>query len=62
MSAICDAHKKKVGIELIYNSVHKKFNQLEIRCGRENQHPEKLSLQALGWAVQENGKETRLWP
>ena len=30
MSAICDAHKKKV---------HRKFNQLEIRFGRENQHP-----------------------
>ena len=39
MSAICDAHKKKVGDELLYNSVHRKFNQLEIRCGRENQHP-----------------------
>ena len=33
MSAICDAHKKKVGVELLYNSVHRKFNQLEIRCG-----------------------------
>ena len=39
MSAICDAHKKKVGIELLYNSVHRKFNQLEKRCGRESQHP-----------------------
>ena len=39
MSAICDAHKKKVGVELLYNSVHRKFNQLEIRCGREDQHP-----------------------
>ena len=38
MSAICDAHKKNVGIELLYNTVHGKFNQLEIRCGRENQH------------------------
>ena len=39
MSAICDAHKKNVYVELLYNSVHRKFNQLEIRCGRENQHP-----------------------
>ena len=31
MSAICDAHKKKVDAELLYNSVHRKFNQLEIR-------------------------------
>ena len=31
MSAICDAHKKKVGVELLYNSVHRKFSQLEIR-------------------------------
>ena len=50
MSAICDAHKKKVDVELLYNSVHRIFSQfgdqtswgsdeLEIRCGRENQHP-----------------------
>ena len=38
ISAICDAHKKKVGVELLYNSVHRKFNQLETRCGRESQH------------------------
>ena len=62
MSAICDAHKKKVYVELLYNSVHSKFNQLEIRCGRENPHPERLGPQAPGWAAQENGKETRLWP
>ena len=84
MSAICDAHKK-VGVELLYNSVHRKVNQLEtscgresqhpaewalrplieqleIRCGRENQHPERLGTQAPGWAAQENGKETLLWP
>ena len=42
MSAICDAHKKKVVAELLYNSVHRKFNQLGIRFGRENQHPERL--------------------
>ena len=37
-------------------------DQLETRCGRENQHPERLGPQALGWAAQENGKETQLWP
>ena len=35
----CDAHKKKVDVELLYNTVHRKFNQLETRCGRESQHP-----------------------
>ena len=29
---------------------------------RENQHPERLGPQAPGWATQENGKETQLWP
>ena len=85
MSAICDAHEKKVDVELYYNSVHRKFNlletrcsresqhpaewalrppseQLEIRCGRENQQPERLGPQVPGWAAQENGKETLLWP
>ena len=27
MSAIYDVHKKKVDVELSYNSVHRKFNQ-----------------------------------
>ena len=62
MSVICDAHKKKVGIELLYNLGHRKFNQLEIRSGRENQHPERLGPQAPSWAAQENGKEMPLWP
>ena len=44
MSAIYDAHKKKVDVELLYNSVHRKFNQLEIRCGREDQHPAEGTL------------------
>ena len=48
LNAICDAHKKKVDYELLYNSVHMKFNQLEIRRGRENQHPERLGPQAPG--------------
>ena len=69
----CDAHKKKVGVELLYNSVHRKFNplgirpvrrsdELEIRCGRENQHPEMLGPRAPIWAAQENRKEMWLWP
>ena len=28
------------------------------RCGRENQHPERLGPQSSGWAAQENRKET----
>ena len=47
MSAICDAHKKKVDVELLYNSVHRKFNQLETRCGRKSQHPVEWSLRPL---------------
>ena len=36
------------GRELLYNSVHREFkefwgsDELELRCGRENQHPERL--------------------
>ena len=85
-----------VGVELLYNSVHRKFNQswrndaveetapsrsgprdprlsswrsdeLAIRWVGEKmlewEHvPERLGPQAPGWAAQENGKETRLWP
>ena len=64
MSAICDAHKK-VGSELLYNSVKTgsqlvwRPDQLETRCGRESQHPERLGPQAPSWAVQENRKEMR---
>ena len=55
MSAICDAHNKKVVVGLLYNSVHRKFNQLGIRrvgerCIRENQYPERLGPQAPGLA------------
>ena len=39
MSAICDAYKKKVDVKLLYNSVHRKFNQLKTRCSWESQHP-----------------------
>ena len=58
-------------VKLLYNSVHRKFNQLEIRCDRENQHPaEKSELERRcwneehvpGWAAQENVKETLLRP
>ena len=50
MSAICDAHKKKVGVELLYNSVKTgsqsvwRPDQLETRCGRESQHPAEGAL------------------
>ena len=43
MSAICDAHKKMV-VELLYNSVHRKLNQLETRSGGESQHPAEWAL------------------
>ena len=62
MSAICDAHKKKVAVEQLYNSVHRKFNQWERRSWNEEYVPERLGPQATGWAAQENGKETLLWP
>ena len=67
MSAIWDAHKKKVDVELLYNSVHRKFNQLGIRRVGEKmlewEHvPGRLGPQDPSWAAQENGKETRLWP
>ena len=53
MSAICDAHKKKVGVELLYNSVKTgsqavwRPDQLETRCGRESQHPAEGALRPL---------------
>ena len=28
-------------VDLLYNSVHRKFKELETRCGRESQHPAK---------------------
>ena len=36
-----------VYVELLYNWVHKKFNQLETRCGRESQHPAEWALRPL---------------
>ena len=44
MSEICDAHKKKVVVELLYNTVQRKFNQLEIIRGRESRHPAEGAL------------------
>ena len=49
MSAIRDAHKKKVGVELLYNSVRQdqlvwRPDELETRCGRESQHPAEGAL------------------
>ena len=45
MCAICDAHKKKLDVEQLYNPGEDRksgcwrSDELEIRCGRENQHP-----------------------
>ena len=60
----CDAYKKKVYVELLYNSVKTgsqlvwRPRQLERRCWIEEHVPERLGPQAPGWAAQENGKET----
>ena len=35
---------KRVRFKLLYNSVHRKFNQLETWCGRESQHPAEWAL------------------
>ena len=64
MSAICDAHKKKVAVEQLYNPGEDRksgswsSDLLEIRCGWENQYPERLGPLAHGWAAQENEKKT----
>ena len=57
MSAIWDAHKKKVGVERLYNSVHRKFNQLVTRCGRENQHPAEWAPRPLVEQPRRTGKK-----
>ena len=53
MSAICDAHKKKVCVELFYNSVKtgsqlvwRPDQLLVTRCGRESQHPAEGALRS----------------
>ena len=67
MSAICDAHKKKMGVEQLYNpgedrkSGSWRSDQLERRCCNEEHVPERLDPQAPGWAAEEDGKETLLW-
>ena len=54
---------RRVDVKLLYNpgevrkSVIWRSDELEIRCGRENQHPAEW---ASGCATQENGKETLL--
>ncbi len=50
MSATCDAHKKKVIVEQLYNpGEDRKSDQLEIRGVREKmRHPERLGPQAPG--------------
>ena len=41
----CDVHKK-VDVELLYDAVHRKFNQFgdQTRCDRESQHPAEGAL------------------
>ena len=36
--------RDRVGVELLYNSGHTKFNPSETRCGRESQHPAEGAL------------------
>ena len=71
MSAIRDAHKKKVGVNYYITQWIQEVNQLEIRwlwrsdelerrCWIAEHVPERMSSQAPGWAAQE--KETWLWP
>ena len=56
-----------VGVELLYNSVYRKFKEfwgsdkLEIRCSRENQHPERLGPRPLVEQPRRTGKKW-LWP
>ena len=60
MSAICDAHQKKVGVELLYNSVHRKFNRLKEKMLEWGTGPREAGPPGPGWAAQESGKETLL--
>ena len=49
---------RRVGVKLLYNpgedrkSVSRWSDQLEIRCGRENQHPAEGALRTPDWAVE----------
>ena len=62
------SYGKRVDVKQLYNpgedrkSGSWRSDELEKKCDRENQHPERLGPQAPGWAAQENGKETRLGP
>ena len=47
----------KTGSQSVWRS-----DELERRCWIEEHVPERLGLQAPGWAAQENGKEMQLWP
>ena len=63
MSVICNAHKKKVGVELLYNSVHRRFDQLGIRLVGEKIRLSEPAPREAGppgpqLSRQENGKET----
>ena len=44
----CDAHKKKVGVELLYMSVHRKFNQFGDQMSWRLDAVEKTSTQQRG--------------
>ena len=48
MSAICDAHKKTMDVEQLYNSVHRKFSQLDQTSWREDAGMRTMSQR--GWA------------
>ena len=54
MSAIETLAGRRVGVKSLYNpgedrkSVSWRSDELEIRCGRENQHPERLRPQDPG--------------
>ncbi len=41
----CDAHEKKVGVELLYNLVHRKFNQFGDQTRWSQDAVEKASTQ-----------------
>ena len=47
-----------VGVELLYNSVHRKFKGSWRNDAVEKTAPSRVGPQASSWAAQENGKET----
>ena len=51
MSAICDAHEKKVEIKAVGDQMSWRSGQLEIRCGRENQHQAEGAFKTPDWVV-----------